>query len=359
MANAREAHVLSRLADIWQLQNYVLDRFNDLREPLGRGDRIIVPNIEALTVYADASVPRLQADRNNPVPTELTLIVNQNPWIPVQVPQVASIENINGNWDSQLADQVMIQFRNYLDGLILDGYLAGQLTWSPAGLATYQINVASVSLIPAHLLTARGLLLRAKGTFARNLMWILDPLAVAAVMGFPGWQNQAIGANQYGADTIGRIYGIDVIESQAVRTNKTVSPTAAVHAANVLTITFATNPGLSVGEPVTTALMTNALGNVSAVPIATVSNDGTIITLPVVTANMGNIWQATTTVQAVSAVNILMDRTFMYTAVQKIPDIRIVPDTDTSGEILQASTLLGYVGRVGRAYAIHSPANTI
>lgn len=358
MANARERKVLSKLVDLASYQNYVIDRFNDVGEPLGRGDTLVIPNIGALTVYADGSVARDNSDRNNPSPTELTLTINQEPFIPVQLPQVSSIENLAGNWDTNIADQVMIQMRNYLDGLILD-YLTGVVAWtnvavtagSVTDLTAYQTNTAADTLIPPDFLLARGILSRLPGTFKQNLLWIVDPLASAAIMGFPGWQNQMTN-DFFGADTIGRVYGIEVVESQGLRTGKTFSTlTAAVVASNVATLTFSSNPGLVPGGPITTAGLTT---NITDIPVTTVSSDGLSLTVPL-TASNGSVFAGGATVYENAAVNLLVDRTHVYTAFQKVPSIRMMPDPKTTGDILQASALLGYLARAGRVRAIRSP----
>lgn len=363
MANARETRVLTRLVDLASLMNYVLDRFNNVGEPLGKGQALIVPNISALTVYADGSVERDNSARNNPSPTELTLTVNQEPFIPVQLPAVSQIQNLAGNWDQQIASQVMIQLRNYLDSILLD-YLCGSVAWTNTAVTlngvtdntAYQQNTAADSLTATDLLVARGTLLRQGGTFMQNIAWIMDPMATAGVMGFSSWQNQAINANEYGATSIGRVFGIEVIESQSLRTGKTFSTlTSATHASNVLTLVFSANPGLVVNGPIAVAGTTSSVVNAASLTVLTVSSDGLTVTSTLTRADIGATWQAGATVYDASTVNLLVDKSMIHTAIQKVPSIRVMPDPKTTGDILQASALLGYLARAGRVRAVRSP----
>lgn len=71
--------------------------------------------------------------------------------------------------------------------------------------------------------------------------------------------------------------------------------TAANHASNVLTLTFSASPGLVLNSPVRTTGLSNPAANVTAT-VASVSGGGTIITIPIIHANMGNVFAGGSTV---------------------------------------------------------------
>jgi hypothetical protein len=357
----RESTVLSTFVDLSTQSAYVLDRFASEREPMGRGDRIILPDLGALTIYRDASVARQAGARNTPntLVNELELIVDEEPWIPMQMRNTDSTFNLSGNWDQQVGKQAFIQLENLLDAIVVDDYVVGELCWLASGVTTYHFNVDGDGVQPKDFLEARGIALRQPGTQSENLLFILDSLCGSAVMDFKGWQNLP-SATSLGPKTLGTLYGIEVVQTQSTRLSKQFDIATAAVAANVLTLTFASNPGLVVGDLLRTTGLQATYDLLVATPIDTVSANGLSITLQHAGADDADIDAAGTGV-AISAAahNLLVDRSMIHQAKTKVPYLRTVADPDTSGNIVQVVALLGFIGRVGRAFAIKSPEFSI
>lgn len=359
--SVRGSVVLSRFVNLRQRSAYVLDRFADEGEPLGRNERIILPDLGAMTIYRDASVPRQAGARNTPhtLVGELELIVDQEPWIPMQMRNTDSTFNLSGNWDQQVADQAFVQLANLLDTIVVDEYIVGELCWLPGGAQDYHFNTDADGLQPKDVLVARGIALRQTGTFNVNLMLVFDTLAVSAVMGWPGWK-EASSNSSFGADTVGKIYGIVVVETQSVRCSKQFEIATAAVAGQVLTLTFTSNPGFVVGDPIrTTGLQANYNHGV-ATPIDTVSADGLTITSSMPQSDDADVNAAGDGICiSAAAHNICVDKSMIHQAKTKVPYMRTVADPDTSGNVVQIVSLLGFVGRLGRAFSIKSPEASI
>jgi hypothetical protein len=357
--DVRAQAVLDRFIDLVSLSNYVLDRFTDMggNAELQKGEKLRIPAMGNLTVETDGATRVDGASRQQASTSSIELTVDQEPWIPVQVPARDQIQSLQGRFMQEVATQAMIQLRNYMDGLILDDYLSAQVAWDTAG--TYHYNEASDGLTAADILVARGIQLRNRASNLASQLLVMDPLAVAAVMGFSGWQ-QATTNTSYGADTVGRIFGMPVVETQGCRLQPSwIEGDTLVSGAltsNVITLVFSEATGLVPGQVISlTATDTGTYdGNYT---VATVSSDGKTVTIPKTASNDADILSGTddTVVVDESAHNLIVDRSHVYTAWQKMPMVRFVPDPETTGDIMQVSTLFGFLGRAGRVRTIHSP----
>lgn len=360
-ADVRAQVVLDRFITLDELSNYVINRFTDLsgEGDLQRNESIKIPAMGALTVETDGAVRVDGASRQQATSSSLTLTVDQEPWIPVQVPRRDQVQSLKGRFMEEVADQAMLQLRNYMDGLILDDYLATQVNFDSAG--TYHHNEASDGLIPADILVARGLQLRTRSSMLSNIILLLDPLAAAAVMGFTGWR-EVESNTSIGAETVGRIFGMNVVETQGGRLQKqwteaAAEVTAAAAAGGVITVTFAANTGIVPGNLVT---LTGTTGNTydGQAAVQSVNAAGTQITVNTAQADNADITNAIVVTED-SAHNMITDKAHVYTAFQRIPSIRFMPDPETTGDIMQVSALFGFLARAGRHRTIHSPVSSV
>lgn len=357
--DVRQELVLQSFVDIHSNANYVLDRFNSLGEALARDEAIKIPNLGNLTVYADGSTRVDGATRQRAPDASITLTVDQEPWIPIQVPRRDEVQSLRGSYMSQLAEGAFTQLRNYIDAMVLDDYLATQVAWTQAG--TYAHNLDAGSLAPSDILVARGLMLRQGGSMLSRLLLIVDPLAAAGMMGFTGWR-EVESNNSFGADTVGKIYGILVVETQAVRTGSVWSAAAATLTAaavntSIMTLTFSAPSGLGVGTPLTGTGFT-ATYDFTDEPILSVNATGTVVTLASTGANAADVLSAGIVTEQ-AAHNLLVDTSHVYFAVQSIPNMRVIEDAETTGDVMQVMALLGYLSRVGRVRSILSPLSAI
>lgn len=360
MADGREIRVLNQLVDIHSLANPAANRFDDVGEALGRGQVFRVPSIAALTVYSDGAVPRQAAQRNDPNVSEIEVTVDDEPWIPIQVPRSDSLQNLAGNWDRSLAEQALVMLGNHIDAMIIDEYLAGTLTWSNAPTPPYRVNVAADSLTTADLILVRGRLLRQRGSQLSNIILFMDPLAASVILSFSQAQQLPPRDGEFGSPSVARIFGMTVVETQACRTLRTHTVTAAAAAGGVLTLTLSAASGIVVGEPITApvgSLQAN-YGPVQA-PVQTVNAGGTVITVATGQADDADVLGGSNTIFQDSAINIVGDRRHLHIAMQRIPGVRIVDDPDTTGSIMQVSAFLGFIGRAGRFQGIMTPGDNI
>ena len=105
MGDARAKNVISALADLAGRANYGIDlAATSLREPLGNGDIIEVPDISDLTVTAAGSSTTAPQSVTTNI---LSLNANLEPWINASIPQLASLQLLNGGWAAQVAEQAM------------------------------------------------------------------------------------------------------------------------------------------------------------------------------------------------------------------------------------------------------------
>jgi len=360
MADGREIRVLNRLVDIHSLANPASNRFDDVGEALGKGQIFRVPSIAALTVYSDGSVPRQAGARNDPNVAEIEVTVDDEPWIPIQVPRSDSLQNLAGNWDASLAEQALTMLGNHIDAMIIDEYLTGVLTWSNADVPPYRVNVEADSVALSDFILVRGRLLRQRGTQLASLILFMDPLAASVVLSFSQAQQLPPRDGEFGSPSVARIFGMTVVETQACRTLRTHTVTVAAAAGGILTLTLSAASGIVVGEPITApagSLQANYGPN--RAPVLSVNAGGTVITVATAQGDDVDVLGGTNTIFQDSAQNVVGDRRHLHIAMQKIPGVRIVADPDTTGSIMQVSAFLGFIGRAGRFQAMGSPGDNI
>ena len=348
MADNRMKAVLKAAADLRSRPSYLVDLVAQLAEPLKRGDVIDVPSFQALTVASDG------ATRGNPssvTMTALTVTANLHPAIIASMPAIDQMQIMDGEYANSLVIEAIRQLKNSMDDA-LAVYL--QKTTCYDASATYHDNVGGVMLTTEHILSARSQIRDGAGGGGRLGLFV-NPMGFGAMMrlaGFAPSGQTPPGAKEYGIPILGSVYGIPIYESQAIQP-KTVTPSATSVASNVATATVAAGHGFVAGQRIKTVGATTDATN------ATISSvTATTIVYPL-TASNGPL-AAPGVIEALTHENLLVDlEVGAYVAQQKIPGFRIVQDSESTSDVLQASSIWGRVGRQGRVRAIHTNAASI
>lgn len=352
MADARAKLVINELEPLYQRTRFFTDMVRDLREPLGKGDSIEIPDISALTVIASgATSTSPQAVTTN----VLTLTVDREPWINASIPQLNSTQLLDGNWSRDVARDALMMLRNNMDESLLRDFVARSLCYTASTAATYHDNVAGDALVEDDILNAKAALLSQDGVMEQNIGLVTSPYGEGSIASIAGFlpSGQVLEVGQLGIPRIGTVFGIPVFSTNSVQRNLSVAVTASAILSNVLTVTVAAGHGFVAGMLVITAGLTTNQTTYTAITSTTV----TTIVLPLTSANAAD--NGTGTISARSSMNIMADMTQIYVARQKFPTVRIVPDINSTGDALQVSAIWGRQGRTGRARVIHSPGSSV
>ena len=352
MADARLKLVRASLARIHDRANFILDLVD--RRPdseVKSGDTLEIPSLSALTVESDGSAANTA---QNATPSVLTLSVNLEPAIFVNLKQRDRIQLLDGAWADEIGMQALINMRNYLDAAFLS-YVARYPAWSTSG--AYHVNLSSTLAnsadAPARgdILTARALLLDQDGGFPQNLILVVNAWLEAQIMNLaefiPNYQQAEQGL--LGIPMLGRIFGIPVYQTNSVLKNKSVDASASNVATNVCTFTVPEGHGFVPNQKIRTSGFST---NITTDTLITSVTSNTIVA-PLTASNGSN---GTGTITAQDAESLLIDRGFNAAAFQKMPGTRIKPKAGTTTDELEVSTVWGRVGRNGRAVVIHHPA---
>jgi len=354
MADGRSKAVLGELADLSSRSNYGIDLVRNLREPLGAGDIIDVPSISALTVATSgASDVSAQTITTN----VLSLNANLQPMINMEIPLVAKMQLLDGNWAGQVAEQATIQLKNSMDNLLMRDYLALSLCWvtGAAGAGdVYHINPEADSLSEDDILNGKAALLSNDGVEAQNIIFVVSPYAEASIASIAGFipNGKMAESGMLGIPQIGTVFGVPVFSSNSIKRNQSVATTAATAASSALTCTVATGHGFVPGQVVTTAGLTTNSTNV-----VVTSTTATTVVIPT-TAGDGAFGDGVGTITDASSRNLMMDKSQIFAAQQKLPSVRTVPYFNRTSDALQISSVWGRIGRAGRCYTVHSPGSS-
>lgn len=352
VTDQRAKYVLTELADLYSRTSYAIDLVSQLDEPIKYGESLDVPSIGALTVYADGSSSQsAQAVSNG----ALTLTVDQHPWIPALLPRRDQVQNLanNGGWAAGVAKQAAQQLKAYQDTYLLKTYLALGLCYDTS--ATYHDNVALATLTAKMITDSKAALKTFDGVVRPAL--VIQPYGesdITSIVGF-ALNDVAQQSNALGLDFLGKVAGVPVYTSNSIPRSYTVATTAAVTTGTGVTHTYTVAaghglvPGLKVtvsgvdaDETIATATAITSVTATTVVVTTTATNDGTAAD-GVGTITVGGSWA------------IMMDLNQIFAAQQLVPDGRIIPDPNTSGDILQVFSLFGVKGRAGRARVLHMP----
>lgn len=349
MADARAKAVLSRLADLYGRTNYGIDLVSNLREPLARGDTVEIPDISSFTVIADGTTSTAAAAVTTNV---ISLSANLHPWINVELPAVASMQLLDGAWASQVAEQGLVQLKNSMDQAFLRTYLANSLCWTTGTAATYHDNVAGDALTGADILNCKAALLANDGVSEGNLIMIVSPYGEASIMNISAFipNYQAAEQGNLGIPRLGYVYGVPVYSTNSIQRSNAVATTAVSVTSNVATATVASGHGIVAGQVISTTGLTTNVTNATVT-----STTSTTIVYPCTTGD-GAFGDGVGTITANSSDNLMLDKSQIFVAQQKMPSVRVVPHDDTTGDALQISAIWGRIGRTGRCRVLHSPA---
>lgn len=351
MADARSKAVLTALEPLYTRTRYLIDRVRDLREPTGLGDRIEIPQIAQLSVTASgASTTAPQAVSTS----VLALTVDREPWINSLLPQLDSVQLLDGRWAPQVAEQATIMLKNSMDEHLARDFLAKTQCFDTSG--TYHVNVAGDSLIEDDILNAKAFLLAQDGVMQENIGLVVSPYGEASIQSIAGFlpAGQVLEQGVLGIPRVGTVFGIPVFSSNSIQRNPSAAATATSITSNVCTATVAAGHGFVPGMLVYTSGMTTNIARASAVAITSVT--ATTIVFPLVAANGSN--GSAGSVLGISSMNLMLDFSQVFVAQQMYPKTRTVADFQSTGDALQVSTIWGRQSRVGRALVVHSPGSS-
>lgn len=352
MADARAKEVLGALADTVTRTKYLVDIARNLREPLGKGDIIEVPDITDLTVNADGS----QAANPQSVTTNiLALNANLEPFINAELPSRSQIQLMEGSWAPDVARNGTMRIKNSIDDALCQ-YLGETVGWTTGTANTYHFNENADALIDDDILSAKAALLAIDGVMVQNLALVVSSYGEGAIQNISGFvpNFQLAEQGMLGIPRLGSVFGVPVYATNAVRRNKSVTVTASAITSNVLTLTVGAGHGIVAGMEITTTGLTTNVTSATAVT----STTATTIVVPLTADDEAD--NGTGSCVDDTSWNLMVDLfDGVYVAQQKLPSARIVPFVNSTSDALQISAVWGRVGRVGRTVVIHTPGSTI
>lgn len=349
MADLRAKTILAKMVDLSSRNFYAVDvAATDLREPLALGDTIDIGSVDDMTVIPSGATA---TDPESVTNTTLSLVANLEPWINANIPQLASMQLMNGAWADGVAEKALVQLKNSVDRSY-QLHLLGQ-AWVTGTAATYHTNVAADTLTSIDILNAKATLLANDGSMEQSLRLLVNPYGEASIRSIstfvPNAQDAEMG--NLGITKLGKVHGIPVFMTNSVHRRRTVASTAWSVTSNVLTITVAAGHGIVAGMPITFDTVT--AGGDQSTSTAVTSTTSTTVVLPLTAANGSATEAGTITVQACE--NLLIDAAHNYKAMQKAFGTRIVPLYNSTGDALQISVIWGRQGRAGRTNVLCSP----
>ena len=322
----------------------------DLREPLMKGDTIEVPSIGALSVIASGATPTAAAA---PTTSVLSLVADREPWINVEVGNVAETQLMDGYWAPQVAGDAIKRLRNNMDEHFLGEYLARTIAYDTS--ATYHDNVAGDSLQQTDLVTSIARLLSVDGVVMQDLELFVSSFGQASIMNIAGFiPNFSAAENgSLGIPRLGYVNGVPVYMTNSITRSLAVATTAVSVATNVATATVGAGHGLVPGMTILSSGHT--VNTPSAVAITSVGTNS--VSYPLTTGDTAGMADGTGLLTSQSSMNVLLNKAQVFTAIQKAIGVRLVAHDDSTGTAMQISTIWGRVARAGHVRVLHSPAN--
>jgi len=356
MADLRSKAVLSKIADINSRANYIIDKMSNWSAPLGKGDSVQVGALADFTIASavDGSLVPTLLTAQAPSMSALTLTASLEPAAAIRIGQMDQLQALDGGYLAANAETAMLNLRNSMDSAFAL-YVIQTMAAEALTANLYHSNVAGDSLVADDFHNAIAQQLSLAGSDFNRLALFLHPYAYASMLSAADFvYNVAPNDSQLGPKQIGSFFGVPVFVSQGVPTSRTIACTAVSVTSNVATVTAAGH-GLAGGVKITIAGITTAITTAAAVTSVT---DGSIFTVPLTACN-GAMADGAGTITVQSAENLLIDTGHAYVANSVMPKVRIVQEPLYTSDILQVSTVWGFVGRAGRASIIHSPKNSV
>jgi hypothetical protein len=359
VADARAKSVLNALLSQTQRTTYAIDRFRQLREPLGRGDIIEVPYLSAFTITADGHTGTTPAAVTTNI---LSCQANLHPSIFLALQFVEQVQLMDGSWGAAVAADALNSLKNSMDETLLRTYVAQSLCWTTGTASTYHTNVAGDALTEDDLLNAKALILASDGVMEQNLALFVSSYGEGAIASIAGFVPNGQAAEQgiLGIPRIGSVYGMPVYSTNSVRRNLTATATASVTSGGVFTITVPAGHGFVAGMPIITEGATNDVD--AATAITSTTSTSITVTYGSSTASPNGACTVSSRIGSTGAgtsMNLLCDTSGIFVAQQRMPSLRIVADYDSTDDALQLWSLWGRIGLAGRAICIHSPGSSV
>ena len=356
--DARVKEVLPVLADFYSRENMLLDRCTDLKASLGKGESIDLPSIGEFTVTADGDTGVGAGNAQTITTSAENMIVDKLPTIFAKIPKKDRIFNLgDGSWGAQVGRIAAMQLKNYNDDELVE-YLLGTPAWDTAG--TYHINPAGATVTSAMFRTA---LARARSLDGlKRLEWWVSPYgegAISQIADFVPNQAQVDTAN-LGIRQIGTLFGLPVIETTAIKTDRTVATSAVTISSNVATATVAAGHGLVPGQFIYTTGLTTNVASTAKVAIQTVTSTTVVFAL---TDSNGAMADGVGLIIPATGANMLVDLEHIFKAEYGDPDVEIIPQNGTLTDEMRVFSLLGRKARTNTTrpsvYVIHSANDSV
>lgn len=336
----------------------LFDMLSSLPDEVGaaqKGDSFEVPSIADFTIYSDGSTDQTA---NDPSLSALTLTIDQEPFLPINITRRRQKQLLGGgNWAQQLAIEANSQIRNYLDRDVAD-YLF-ELAYDSS--ATYYTNVGGLTLTNTMLLEAAAALAAQRGA-TDKIAYVLDAYSEAQLHSLAGflYNPGQIQMGVAGFRQVGMLHGRPVIltnenPGSAARGAYTVATTAAVTSGsgtihtytvaaghNLVPGMYVTVSGHDADENISTAAAITSVGATSVVVTTSATADGTSS-------------DASGTITLRSALNFVVDFGHMWKGMSDEIMVRLVDQQSNTGSRLHISPLYGMIGRAGRVRAFCSP----
>lgn len=351
MADLRAKAVLSKIADLQSRSSYIMDKMTQWAGPLGRGDSVQVGSLADFTVSSavDGSLVPQALSAQSPSLSALTLTADKEPAIAARIGRMDNVQAMNGGYFDGVASTAMFNLKNDMDSDLCE-YVVVSMGDNAA------LNPAADSLVADDLHNAIATQLALAGSDFNSLALFLHPYAYGSLLSASDFSYQVSqNDNMLGPKQIGHFFGVPVFVSQSIPRGRTLATTGVSVTSDVATVTTASAHGLTVGNKITLAGTTTTISTATA--IASVPS-ATTFTVAMTTCN-GALADGVGVVTVESCENLLIDVRHAFVAQQVMPSVRIVPEPLYTSDILQVSSLWGYVGREGRASVINSPKSSI
>jgi len=216
----------------------------------------------------------------------------------------------------------------------------------------YHINPEADSLSEDDILNGKAALLSNDGVEAQNIIFVVSPYAEASIASIAGFipNGQMAESGMLGIPQIGTVFGVPVFSSNSIKRNQSVATTAVSVSSLSATATVAAGHGFAPGQVITTAGLTT-----DSTSVVVTSTTSTTVVFPT-TAGDGAMGVGTIT--DASSRNLMMDKSQIFAAQQRLPSVRTVPYFNRTSDALQISSVWGRIGRAGRCYTVHSPGSS-
>lgn len=355
MADNRKKEVLRALADLYSREHYAIDLCANLREPLGRGDTVDIPNLGTLTVEADGQNPTGSPVAQAVSTPALPLVADLHPTIFADLPLVDQIQLLDGGWADGVALDATTQLKNSMDNGLLS-YAAREVAFDTDG--TYHENAAGAALTDTMVLNLLASQ-RSDHDGAHRLAMFVHPFGNGAIQKISGFQpNIQVSAEdalkKVGIPLLGMLYGVPVFETNAVRRNISSAVISSSITSNALTLVVAAGHGFVPGMLITTAGLSENVTTAAAITSVT----ATTIVVPLTATN--DATNGAGTVAGRTCMNVLVDvAQGLYVSQQRMPTVDIVKKQGQTGHELQCSSVWGRRGRPGWIRVLHTPGSAV